>query len=39
MSHKIGLITAYNGSIENDKDPCELPTNTIFILVCVDKSI
>ena len=38
MSHKIGLITDYNNSIENDKDPCEVPTNAIIMAGCGDKS-
>ena len=38
MYHNISLITDYNYSTDNDKDPCELPTNTIIIAGCDDKS-
>ena len=38
MSHKIGLITDYNYSIKNDKDPCRLPNNEIIMAGCDDKS-
>ena len=38
MYHKIGLITDYKNSIDNYKEPCELPTNTILIVGCDDNS-
>ena len=38
MYHNISLITDYNNSIDNDKDPCELPTNAIIMVGCDDKS-
>ena len=38
MCHKIGLITDYNDLIDNDKAPCELPTNAIITAGCDDKS-
>ena len=31
MSHKIGLITDYNNSIDNYKEPFELPTYSIIM--------
>ena len=38
MSHKIGLITDYNDSIDNDNYPCKLPTNSIIVTGCDNKS-
>ena len=38
MYHKIGLITDYNNSIENDKEPSKLLTNKIIMAGCNYKS-
>ena len=38
MSHNIGLITDYNDSIDNDKEPCKLQTNSIIMEGCDDNS-
>ena len=37
MYHEIVLITDYNDSIDNDKEPCELPTNAIIMAGFDDK--
>ena len=38
MSHKIGLVTYYKDSIDNENEPCKLPTNVIIMAGCDDKS-
>ena len=38
MYHNIDIINYYNDSIDNDKEPCELPTNEIIMEGCDDKS-